>query len=108
MKLKSEACKIAHHKYISTLSNPSDEVISWAQPFQNKITKLTADFSKLMQKKIDAKQSGIPHEKLKMPQFDGNIRNYPRFKGEFQHHVTPKYKNDSQGAAYALKSCLSE
>ena len=66
LKRQSEACKQAHHKYISTLSNPSDEIISWAKPFQDKITKLTKDFSRIMQKKVDAKPSGIPHEKLKM------------------------------------------
>ena len=57
---------------------------------------------------MDTKHSGMPLEKLKRPTFDGNIRDYPCFKGDFEHQILPKYKRDSYGAAYALKSCLSK
>ena len=43
-----------------------------------------------------------------MPKFDGNIRDYPRFKADFTRQVLPEYKNDMHTAAYTLKSCLSK
>ena len=43
-----------------------------------------------------------------MPSFNGNIRDYPRFKVEFERHVFIKYKNNKDGAAYALKLCLEK
>ena len=55
----NEACKQAHHKYISALPNASEEVIQWVKPFQDKVTELRTKFSTLLQKKVDAKQEGI-------------------------------------------------
>ena len=107
LKRQSEACKQANHKYISSLPEASNEVIQWTKSFQDKVTKLTTEFSKLMQKKLDAKETGIPQEKLRNPTFSGNIREYPRFKGEFERHVKPSYKNNLHKTAFALKSCLS-
>ena len=46
-------------------------------------------------------------ERMKLPKFDGDIRNYPRFKADFKGRVMPDMKNDEM-AAYVLKSCLIE
>ena len=46
-------------------------------------------------------------ERMKMPTFNGEIREYPRFKADFQKHVTPMINSD-ESAAYILKSCLSK
>ena len=43
-------------------------------------------------------------EKLKMPTFDGDIRQYPRFKKDFEQQVLPGLPKES--APYALRSCL--
>lgn len=46
-------------------------------------------------------------ERMKMPRFDGDIREYPRFKSDFTKHVMPLVtSNDS--AAYILKSFLDK
>ena len=42
-----------------------------------------------------------------MPAFSGDIRDYPRFKSEFQKHVAPLNKSED-AAAYLLKSCLKK
>ena len=107
-KRQLEVCRQAHHKYISTLSVIPPVQIQWVKNLQDKVLQMSARFSSLMQKKEDARRSGIPHEKLKMPMFDGNIRDYPRFKADFERQVLPKYKKDEYGAAYVLKSCLSK
>ena len=39
-----------------------------------------------------------------MPTFDGDIRQYPRFKKDFEQHVLPGLPKES--APYALRSCL--
>ena len=46
-------------------------------------------------------------ERMKMPNFSGNIRDYPRFKADFTKHVMPLAKSDDS-AAYLLKSCLDK
>ena len=46
-------------------------------------------------------------ERMKMPAFSGDIRDYPRFKSEFQKHVAPITKSED-AAAYLLKSCLEK
>ena len=43
-------------------------------------------------------------EKLPLPVFDGNIRNYARFRNDFKELVLPSIP--SQKAAYALRKCL--
>ena len=49
---------------------------------------------------------GLKLERMKMPSFSGDIREYPRFKADFQKHVMPCLKN-KDSSAYVLKSCLS-
>ena len=46
-------------------------------------------------------------ERMKMPSFSGDIRDYPRFKSEFQKHVAPFTKSED-ATAYLLKSCLEK
>jgi hypothetical protein len=57
---------------------------------------------KVPQQGIDLKM-----ERMKMPIFSGNIRDYPRFKADFTKHVMPLTKSDDS-AAYLLKSCLEK
>ena len=108
LKRQYSSCKDSHQKYIAELPHVTEEDIQWVGDLQNQILEMTTQYSKLMQTKEDTKTKGIPHEKLKMPTFDGNIRNYPRFKTDFERQILPKYKKDDYGAAYALKSCLSD
>ena len=45
-------------------------------------------------------------EKVKMPFFDGTIRQYPQFKKDFQKQVMPTVNKES--ACYILRSCLGK
>ena len=50
---------------------------------------------------------GIRLEHLKMPVFDGDIRDYPRFKSDCSKQVVPKIKS-KDSTAYVLRSCLTK
>ena len=69
---------------------------------------MNTKLSSLATEKLNKKCSGIRLERIKMPTFNGNIRDYPRFKSDFTRQVLPEYKNDEHAAAYALKSCLAK
>ncbi|CAB4021210.1 Hypothetical predicted protein, partial [Paramuricea clavata] len=43
-------------------------------------------------------------ERMKLPQFSGNIRDYPRFRSDFEKQILPEL--ESGKVAYVLKSCL--
>ena len=56
----------------------------------------------------DAKPTNTPKLKLeamKMPEFDGDIRDYPRFKKDFELRVIPSV-GSSDAIPYVLRSCL--
>ena len=59
------------------------------------------------QKDIHKEGTGIKCPRLKMPSFNGNIRDYPCFKGDFQKQVMPNIRGEG-AAAYNLRSCLSD
>ena len=44
---------------------------------------------------------------MKLPSFDVDIRDYPRFKSDFQRQVLPGLKKP-ETAAYVSKSCFSK
>ena len=50
--------------------------------------------------------SALKLERMKMPKFDGDIREYPRFKSDFLQQIQPEMK-DSRNSAYVLKTCLT-
>lgn len=45
-------------------------------------------------------------EKIKMPGFDGDLREYPRFRKDFEVQVMPSLTNST--APYTLRSCLGK
>ena len=59
----------------------------------------------LSEKDVSKGSGGLRLEKMKMPFFNGDIRDYSRFKSHFTRQVVPEVQND-YAAAYALKSCL--
>ena len=50
--------------------------------------------------------SSMRLERMKLPVFSGNIRDYPRFRSDFERHILPELESDEK-AAYVLKSCLA-
>ena len=50
---------------------------------------------------------GFRLEKMKIPTFNGDIREYPRFKTDFMKQVLREFAS-AEAAAYALRSCLGK
>ena len=61
---------------------------------------------KMEQYKHESKSKGLRLKRMKMPQFNRDITDYPRFKSHFQKQVQQTLGGE-QEAAYALKCCLS-
>ena len=59
------------------------------------------------EKKAQSPGIDLKMERMKLPVFKGNIRDYLRFKADFTKHVMPLIKTDDS-AAYVLKSCLEK
>ena len=55
---------------------------------------------------IAAKLSNLRLEKIKMPRFDGDLREYPRFRKDFEVQVMPSLTNST--SPYTLRSCLGK
>ena len=55
---------------------------------------------------IKEKTTNLSLEKIKLPKFDGEIREYPQFKRDFQRHVEPTL--DKGDVSYVLRSCLGK
>ena len=63
-------------------------------------------FEKISKKEAERSvKAGIRLERMKLPSFVGDIRNYARFKSDFKRQVEPQTRKED--LAYTLKSCLS-
>ena len=56
--------------------------------------------------KNHVKESPLRMEKIKLPSFGGNIKEYPQFKADFTKHVMPTISEAN--ASYVLRSCLTK
>ena len=110
-------CKQANLKYLELLNkDKADAEIDWTRKIQGEYNKVTSNIALVMAKNnqkllkekstSQGKQLNVRLEKLKMPTFDGNIRQYPRFKRDFETQVLPSVSKES--APYALRSCLTK
>ena len=74
-----------------------------------RVNKLIDDFLRVkpvLQHPERPKAASILLEKIPLPKFDGNIRNYPRFIKDFKELVMPNLK--SAEAPFTLRQCLFE
>ena len=110
-------CKQANLKYLELLDkDKADAEINWTRKIQSEYNKVTSNIAVVMAKSNEkllkekstsqGKQLNVRLEKLKMPTFDGNIMQYPRFKRNFETQVLPSVSKES--APYALCSCLTK
>ena len=58
------------------------------------------------EKSCETRKTQMNMAKIPLPTFDGNIRNYPRFKRDFKNMVLPNVKESE--APFTLRQCLSE
>ena len=103
-------CKRAHDKMLEILNEASTEnEIEWIRTIQTRYNETIEKIQTLTtttESKNNAKQNcALRMEKVKMPSFDGTIREYPQFKQDFQRQVMPTLDKDS--ACYILRSCLA-
>ena len=103
-------CKEANDKYMEYLQKQEDIAfeMAWMKTVQRRYNKITDELEKRIASSERRKQEscGIRMEKVKLPTFDGNLRNYARFKSDFQKQVQPNLSKDA--APYTLRSCLAK
>ena len=112
-----DKCCEVNAVYVSLLKN-SDELalgISWLTQLQTLHSKCQQDISKSIEQTpthqssstSDISNIDLKLERMRLPRFTGEIRDYPRFKSDFNRHVLSKIK-DTESASYILKSCLDD
>ena len=91
------------------------ECLEEVKEIMSKFSELNISAGKCIQlrnvKVIETKPDSYNHsifklERMKLPSFDGNIRDYPRFISDFHKYIMPNIKDDTS-ASYILRSCLS-
>ena len=109
-----EKCRAAHHVLIRLLDKETAlPQMDWIEPIQKIYRQINMMIGAFIQSRSksdghsnsSSKASGLRLERIRMPRFEGGIRDYPRFKDDFKKQVMPEMQN-SQSAAYALRSCL--
>ena len=86
--------------------------MSWIAKYQDIYAQVSQEIGGMIQQKRDADNkskgsgSSMRLESMKLPVFSGNIRDYPRFRSDFERHILPELESDER-AAYVLKSCLT-
>ena len=111
-----QECKQTNKELLNLLTKESAESeIRWIHDIQRKyngiIEKLDVQIDKDEQLKeskqaIKEKTTNPNLEKITLPKFDGEIREYPQFKRDFQSHVEPTL--DKGDVLYVLRSCLGK
>lgn len=111
-------CKEANDRYLELLDKDKagtefDWMINIQREYNAITSKIAVGIAKNQDKlkKLESTSQGkdlcnLRLEKLKMPTFDGDIRQYPRFKKDFEQQVLPGLPKGS--APYALRSCLGK
>lgn len=113
LKRQLERCKELHREYVMLLETEQAHLeVSWIAKYQDIYAHVSQEIGGMVQQKRDAdtksKGSGssMRLERMKLPVFSGNVRDYPRFRSDFERHILPELESDEK-AAYVLKSCLT-
>ena len=105
-------CKALHNTMLELLDHENvEKEIEWIRNMHAHHQEISSRIEAFISAKRNdnkAKDKGNPLqlEKIKMPSFHGNVRNYPQFKTDFQKQVIPSINAES--APYALRSCLGQ
>ena len=109
-------CKVANDKYLEFLSREEASTeVGWILVVQKRYNQVVDRIESVIanQTKVDvglrnleAKATNLRLEKIKMPRFSGELREYPRFRKDFEIQVMPSL--NSSTAPYTLPSCLCE
>ena len=116
LKQLMEETKTAHMEYVMML--PSDQFESenaWLLPIRESYNEISEAIGKFLdghtaspspahsEKKA---KNGFHLEKMRLPVFDGDIRNYPRFRSDFKKFIQPETTVDQ--SAFVLRRSLGE
>ena len=113
-KKQFEKCKEAQRQLITILYIPSEqEEISWMKKIHKIYSQINLKVGIFMQnhkkntklaisKNETSGGHGIRLECMKMPVFDGDIRDYPRFKSDFLKQVVPEMKSKDSTACFKI------
>ena len=100
----------AHETYILSLNSTSAEAeMNWIEKVQKIYRDCSMEYSTITNntvKLIPCNQSTFKIEKMKLPTFNGNLKEYIQFKSDFMKYVLPEI--ESEKAAFVLKSCLGK
>lgn len=104
-------CDEIHYRVLELLNKENiEQEIEWIRNIHARYTSVSAKAETLIdnERKSEStqKQNLLQLEKVKMPQFTGDIREYPRFKTDFNTQVLPVINKEN--AAYILRSCLDK
>ena len=107
-----QSCRKAQTKFIQLLpQEDADSQCSWLEQLHDMMSEMNIKICSVINARKEAadenKKNSMRLERMKMPTFQGDVRDYPRFKSDFNEQVVPHVGGD-KNAAYALKSCLSK
>ena len=112
LKGQLQCCQKAHGGYVILLDTEKAHLeMNWIAKYQDIYAQVSQKVGRMVQQKRDdnskSKGSGSMWlERIKLPVFSGNIRDFPRFRSDFEHHILPNLESDEK-AAYVFKSCLT-
>ena len=119
MKIQLERYRSAQREYVLLLDE--DDTVNQELKRMGEMQQLFMDINLRVGEKIEQEKKRqdisqakdktsstieLKMERMKMPTFNGDIRDYPRFKSDFMKYVMPSLKSEDS-AAYVLRSCLS-
>ena len=104
-------CNELHNKALELVDSKHAEYeIEWIRNVHAHYNEVSGKIESFIAKEIDhdsvRKQNLLQLERVKMSLFTGGIRDYPRFKMNFEKQVMPTINMES--APYILRSCLSK
>ena len=105
-------CKTLHNTMLELLDYENvEKEIEWVRnmhAYHQEISGRIEAFISAKRNDNNAKGKSNPLqlEKIKMPSFHGNVRNYPQFKIDFEKQVMPLI--NAENAPYVLRSCLGK
>ena len=104
-------CNELHNKLLELLNTERAEYeIKWIREIYERYNEISGKIESFIAKGKNVesaqKQNPLQLEKVKMPSFTGEIRDYPRFKTDFERQVMPTI--GIKNAPYILRSCLSK
>jgi len=105
-------CKALHNTMLELLDNEDvEKEIEWIRNMHARNQEISSRIEAFISVKINDtkakdKSNPLQLEKIKMPSFHGNVRNYPQFKTDFEKQVMPSI--NAENAPYVLQSCLGK